>query len=179
MFCLIEGCGRKSHARGLCGMHHQQKRKDGTLRLYGKTRKPGAPRKEYNCWLKMKQRCLDPSHEDFEYYGGRGIKVHPVWIASFPAFISDVGPAPSRVHTIERVDVNGNYEPGNVRWATRKEQAHNRRDNVKAALDGEIVVVAKAADECGADRDIVRGRIRRGWDLQSALIVPRLRTRRA
>lgn len=72
-------------------------------------------------------RCYNPKAINWEYYGGRGIKVHPSWRQSFQAFIADVGRAPSDRHTIDRVETDGNYEPGNVRWATAKEQRGNQR----------------------------------------------------
>jgi hypothetical protein len=92
--------------------------------------------KEYATWAKIKQRCGNKNDGAFALYGGRGIKMHVRWTKSFAAFFADVGPAPSPLHTLDRIDVRKGYVPGNCRWATRKEQASNRRDTVRLEHGG-------------------------------------------
>ena len=83
--------------------------------------------KEHRAWWHMRSRCLNPKHTDFAYYAGRGITVCERWRNSYALFLADVGRAPSPKHSLDRIDNNGNYEPGNVRWATWSEQMRNRR----------------------------------------------------
>ena len=99
-------------------------------RTHGAT---GTP--EYTCWQRMLARCYRPSHHTYQYYGARGITVCPEWRNSFDAFLRDVGPRPSPDLSIDRIDVNGNYEPGNVRWASRLIQSQNRRPRTPKPKD--------------------------------------------
>jgi len=82
---------------------------------------------EYNSWAGMKQRCTNPKHHKFPNYGGRGIRICERWLHSFESFLDDMGRRPTNMHSIERLDNDGNYEPSNCVWADKSKQARNRR----------------------------------------------------
>ena len=87
----------------------------------------------------MLQRCYNPKHTNYRDYGGRGIKVCDRWRESFENFLADVGERPSPKHSLDRIKNDGDYEPGNCRWATRKEQHRNMRSNIRLVVNGRQV----------------------------------------
>ena len=126
---------------------------------------------EYRCWISMKGRCLSPSNTGYPYYGGRGIGICKCW-HSFENFYSDMGPAPSNQHTIERRNVNEDYSPSNCCWATRKEQSMNRRSNRRVEYRDESRPVAEWIEILGLDEELVRSRLKLGWAFVDAVERP-------
>lgn len=104
---------------------------------------------EHKIWTAMRYRCNNPSDASYENYGGRGITVCQRWDESFEAFLADIGRRPSRHHSIDRIDNDGNYEPGNVRWATETEQGQNKRNNRFVTYLGERMIVREACRRAG------------------------------
>lgn len=132
---------------------------------------------ENRIWRSMKNRCLNKACEAFPSYGGRGITVCDSWL-KFENFFSDMGERPSRKHSIDRIDVNGNYEPGNCRWATKEEQANNTRSNHFIEFNGEKLTLAQWERKLGLPRDILKQRITNyGWSIEKALTTPRINSR--
>lgn len=115
---------------------------------------------EYTCWHQMLQRCNSPKSKAYKYYGARGISVCKRWRDSFEAFYSDMGPRTSDKHSIDRINNDGNYEPGNCRWATAAEQARNQRREIKMlTCNGETLAVAEWADRLGVSRQRIHQRL--------------------
>jgi len=106
---------------------------------------------EHDTWAGIRHRCTNPKATNYENYGGRGIKVCDRWQV-FENFFEDMGLRPSSKHSIDRIDPNGDYEPGNCRWATLSEQANNKRSNVLLELNGEMLTGAEFARRTGFAR---------------------------
>jgi hypothetical protein len=124
----------------------------------------------HRIWKGMIQRCTNSSREQFKNYGGRGITVCERW-RSFENFLSDMGDAPEG-RSIDRIDTNGNYEPGNCRWATPKEQSNNTRRVVQLEFLGCTGSVASMAEKFGIKKSTLYMRIRRGMSAEDAITKP-------
>lgn len=132
---------------------------------HGHNRRVVKRTKEYTAWIHMLQRCRNPNNHAYKNYGGRGITVCDKWL-SFENFIADVGLSPSANHSLDRYpDNNGSYEPGNVRWATFKEQNLNKRNSIK-------IPISEIAKQFNINVRTLKSRLQNGWDLKTALSVP-------
>lgn len=121
----------------------------------------------------MNRRCGDAGDKSYHNYGGRGITVCDRWRESFENFLADMGRRPSPQHSIDRINNDGNYEPGNCRWATNREQSLNRRNNRQIELDGVRMPLDAWREETGLTRNAIRQRIDKlGWDTRRALTQP-------
>ncbi len=121
----------------------------------------------------MKTRCLNPHSKAYKHYGGRGIGICERWLISFANFLADVGRKPSPKHTLDRwPNPDGDYEPGNVRWATQQEQMNNQSGNRHLTLKDETHTVAEWARLLNVPRTIIKDRLRLGWSDEHALTTP-------
>jgi hypothetical protein len=120
----------------------------------------------------MKDRCLNQNNREYHNYGGRGISVYDPWIHSFEEWYVHMGYPPSPEHSIERINNNGNYEPGNVKWATREEQSLNKRTNHLIEFNGKTQTLSQWADELGISIQTLSSRFRYGWSIPKILTTP-------
>jgi hypothetical protein len=154
---------RRNHATH-CGC---SSKRDGNP-SHGLSRSP-----EHKIWCGIRGRCSNPNHSSFPKYGARGITVCERWL-KFENFLADMGPRPSSKHSIDRIDPNGNYEPGNCRWASQTEQANNKRNTRLVMYRGEQMPLTDAVREAGSviHYETAWGRIRQGWPIAAALETP-------
>lgn len=124
----------------------------------------------YSIWQHIRQRCLNPTADDYELYGGRGIKICEAW-NDFATFYADMGERPKGM-SIERIDNNGDYTPENCKWATPREQASNRRTNRRISIGGETKTLTEWRNHYGIRDETVRFRLKRGWPIERALSEP-------
>lgn len=180
--CKIDGCertgrvdgkGRVYLSKGMCNAHYLRLKRHGSP-LLGKEQRNMHGKSNHELYItyrKMRQRCLNPKSDSFRYYGGRGIKICDRWINSFENFLDDMGERPEGM-TLDRIDVNGNYEPSNCRWATAKEQMNNTRYNRVITINGVTMSLAMWSDEYGVSATTIYGRLKRGWSLEQAITHP-------
>lgn len=167
--CGVEKTVRVDHLDRIRSCGCQRKALAAQMnRTHGMSRSP-----EYQAWGCMRLRCSDPQDSQYENYGARGIRVCDEWEASFEAFFADLGARSSPKHSLDRIDNDKNYEPGNCKWSTDKEQVRNRRISLRVDFDGRNALLIEFAEERGLDYHVVWQRIYRyGWTVHRALTSP-------
>lgn len=136
----------------------------------GSRRKKRSP--TYSSWQSMKSRCLNPKSTGYRQYGARGITVCDRWIMSFESFLVDMGERPKGTSLDRYPDRNGNYEPGNCRWATPEEQARNKCSNRRLTFQGQTLTLIEWANLLGSTYKTLHTRLSDGWPVERVLAVP-------
>lgn len=144
----------------------------GCYELENKTKHGMWKTPEYRAWQDMKDRCFNKNNPFYPDYGGRGITVCAEWINSFESFFASLGKRPGKRFSLDRIHVNGNYEPVNCRWADDFTQQRNRRDNRLIATEWGSIPVTQAAENAGLTKNVIMGRLRLGWP-ENMLCLPR------
>lgn len=173
-FCMrwecVCDCGGKSYSKAAslanghatsCGCAK------GSSPIHGDSR--GAP--EYRSWGMMHDRCRNPNNKRYGRYGGRGISVCDRW-SDYQNFLADMGRRPPHCSSIDRIDNDGNYEPGNCRWATAKQQTSNRGISRLITWRGEVDTLGSWAKRCGLSSNALRYRVENNWPLEEAMTRP-------
>lgn len=128
--------------------------------------------KEYRTWLGIKTRCYNKKDESYKHWGGRGIRMYSRWLNSFETFLKYVGVAPNKNLSLDRINNDGNYEPGNVRWATSKQQSNNKRDSRIIEYKGKRQTIMEWSTETNINYSVIQGRLNRGWSAEDIFNKP-------
>jgi hypothetical protein len=158
----------KSGRSSSCGCYSKTLSSLRSLK-HGDSRIGGKRAPEFGAWAKMNDRCRNPRNNNYNRYGGRGISVCQEWQESYTAFLAAMGRRPSVLHSLERINNNGNYDPGNVRWATKVDQCNNRRTNRLLEFNGKIQTLAQWGREVGIPSLTLGARLNRGWSAEKTL----------
>lgn len=172
---IVLGESLRRHRTASCGCLQKERAKE-VNKTHG-----GSNERLYFVWQGMKNRCTNPNFLEYKNYGGRGIKVCEEWLdyESFKKFMLEKGydpSAPFGEYTIERIDVNGNYEPNNCTIASQKEQVHNMTSNHNLTYKGETKCLSEWAREIGINATTLLNRLQRGMSVEEAIETPPKRT---
>lgn len=164
----VKGTNLRSGHTKSCGCYHNDISKKRIIKLSTKHGKSNT--KLYNIWQGIKQRCCYTKHISYKDYGGRGITVCDTWLHDFDVFYDWAKSSGYKDGlTIDRIDVNGNYEPNNCRWVTRKQQNLNTRQNVYLTYNGKTQTMKEWSDELCVNYNTLRTRHRNGYDDKECL----------
>ena len=166
----IQGCSLTNGTTRSCGCWKSEEVRT-RMTKHGHTSWHGPRTPTYRCWRAMLGRCYRVNDSGFKYYGGRGISVCERW-RDFRNFLADMGERPTLAHSIDRIDNNGNYEPGNCRWATALQQGRNSRKTVQVTLNGETHCISEWMEILDLNVHTIKDRLHRGWSYERALTEP-------
>lgn len=172
--CTVDSCTNKYRTMGLCQTHYSRLRDCGdinaTIPIRSRKNHPQTGSPEHKIWIGMKQRCYNKNAKNYKDWGGRGIKVCDRWLNSFKNFYEDMGKMPTDTrYTIERMDNDGDYEPGNCRWATYTEQLNNTRRNRYISHNGKTMNIMQWSKELNIKYNTIRSRLDKGFPTKLVL----------
>lgn len=160
----------KSGRTKSCGCLEDENRKN----MGKRTKTHGMSKtQEYRTWCGIKRRCYDKNNETYCYYGARGITICDRWLEKFENFYQDMGNIPDKEYSLDRINVNGNYEKENCRWATREEQGNNRRNNRKLTCRGKTMTITQWGKLLCIGGSLIHKRLLRNWSIEEAIFTPK------
>lgn len=162
---VINGSNVRSGKTTSCGCHHRKMAKTA------KTTHGKSGTAEHSVWSGMKQRCLNPNSTFYKRYGGRGIGICDRWL-DFQSFLLDMGPRPSPQHTIERLENDKGYAPGNCVWLVRKQQSQNRAVVRRYEFRGSRLTIRQLSEQYAIPVKSLTRRIEAGWEISRAVLEP-------
>lgn len=162
---IVKSMGLLSGKTKSCGCLKLQLLRERTL-THGEAHKT----KEWGAWTKLRARCLNPNDSRFYRYGGRGIKFCDRWLI-YENFLNDMGRCPTG-HSIDRINNDGDYEPGNCRWANNMIQANNKSNNIVINYGGQEMTMKQWCQKLGLNYKAVSARLIRGWSIDRAFNQP-------
>lgn len=163
----VTTCSLRTGNTRSCGCLYKQSRKE-IKTTHGLRHHP-----LYSVWLNIKQRCLNPNSTSYKRYGGRGITICDEWKNDFKSFYDwSMENGYQKNLTIDRIDVNGNYEPNNCRWTTIEQQANNKRNNHYLEYDNKRLTMSQWSKQLNLPRTVILYRLKLGWSVEKTLTTP-------
>lgn len=163
----VPGCNLLSGNSRSCGCATREALDARNIR-HGRARR-GHSTPEYRAWKNIIARTTARNNPAWPKYGGRGIGIAPEWRHDFQAFLDHIGPRPGSDYSVDRIDNDRGYEPGNVRWASRTVQNRNTSQNKRYELDGKMYCLVELAEISGLRRETIARRIRVGWPMKDVV----------
>lgn len=168
--CKFPLCGEPSRTWGYCVKHYSRAKRHGHANPTAQAWHGRCGTPEHISWRAMRRRCLDPNDKNYSLYGGRGVSISEEWVGDFLAFYRDMGPKPTNKHSLDRIDVNGNYCKENCRWATQFQQTQNTRRNNMIQFRGETLCLREWSRRLDIPAMRIYRRVTlRGWTLDDVL----------
>ena len=171
--CRVPDCGRRIQAKDICKPHQYRLKNYGDMYEFFPIKGQYKDYPEYVNYKSMIDRCRPSAHYSRNYYD-KGVRICERWTMrlGFLNFLIDMGSKPGPEYTLDRIDSNGNYEPGNCRWATMETQNNNTSRNRRITVNGVTKTYSQWAKSLGVSRHTIRERFNRGWPVEKIVTTP-------